>query len=121
MSIPDGRKGLDTEEERPQKSVLRVYICGIHQAPRSAQHKGCREDRVDAQIKSHNEEKEFCPGHGKHGLVRAERGPEREALTAHIEAAIAIEQPLAALARDHRRSEERRVGKEWRSRWAPYH
>src|SRR5579859_2767523 len=29
--------------------------------------------------------------------------------------------PAAAVVKDHHRSEERRVGKECRSRWSPYH
>src|SRR3712207_9512632 len=30
-------------------------------------------------------------------------------------------QPAERIETDSRRSEERRVGKEWRSRWSPYH
>ena len=37
------------------------------------------------------------------------------------DAAAALEQALEALDRDETRSEERRVGKECRSRWSPYH
>ena len=29
--------------------------------------------------------------------------------------------PVEAISEEHRRSEERRVGKECRSRWSPYH
>src|SRR2546429_1394453 len=46
-------------------------------------------------------------------------GPTRNVL-AHSELANAIRSPAVPRTR-HKRSEERRVGKECRSRWSPYH
>src|SRR6516162_9355614 len=36
------------------------------------------------------------PGHGEHGMVGAERGPETEAGALHVESAVAVQQALLA-------------------------
>src|SRR5256885_12045644 len=46
---------------------------------------------------------------------------QKEALSARGLSAAEIEQLIAARAQARQRSEERRVGKECRSRWSPYH
>ena len=57
------------------------------------------------------------------GLIALDGGP---ALVVRLWEAMEAGAPLADLLRElagahHRRSEERRVGKECRSRWSPYH
>ena len=78
----------------------------LDQAARAAQHKGNRKKRVDAQIERDDDRKKLAPGHGEQGLVGTKRSPERKALASYVEAAIAVEQALAALARDHRSEAE---------------
>src|SRR3712207_3147039 len=73
---------------------------GAH--PRSAKPAGERrshpqDDRVGGPLRPHPREEDRTPG------------------------GVRQQEALAGVAREHRRSEERRVGKEWRSRWSPYH
>src|SRR2546430_10902615 len=54
-------------------------------------------------------------GRGLPLLLRAKRETE------HLGAEVLRQPPGLQVVREHHRSEERRVGKECRSRWSPYH
>src|SRR5947209_1164906 len=99
VPIPNRRKCLDAEKERAEKTAVQVTAGRTVQRIRPAKQVSPGEQRINHQIGCYYGRQKARPRQVQQQVVRTERSPKAQSCPLDIEAAVAIEQALAALLR----------------------
>src|ERR1043166_4736340 len=102
VPVSDRTERLDAEEERAQEGTGERDRLQAPQRSRSAEEVEARKQHVDRHVPRAGQGEKPGPRQVQQRVIEADRRPEWEALADYVEAAVAIDQPLPALLRDHR-------------------